>query len=404
MLQQIEEMLSHSTTNASTIDRLSLEAEGHFLNTLVAWGPVQSLKEYIRLYQGQCDRDPAFAGAVRTLEENLVRRHEQSAACYLQFPDGNNDAASHPQTSEPSPTVAPFEASLYNIRQVLDFVLKLAPIGSSPLARRDPTNLHGRVTFDAAAKLSIMQGKYNEGLLYYLLIGTHDSATPWSDIEDEALQSINQAAMYERKRNVGRKNPYAYIVSLIEMHNLHQCLLNEHFLSPYDEAPPILALARLVGLEHLGEFLIRHCIAPQRSQDPSVSGQVVSGESTPQVEQWRGTLPLDLVAQQLEGSPKLLHWYLHLVFVQMPSVYVVFPHTANLPSVIALLHRKHLDLYLKFAGSQRDSSEVFQGVEAYRVPETETRLLSFLKVRLFSPFGWCVVWYQWSSQALFAPW
>jgi hypothetical protein len=87
------------------------------------------------------------------------------------------------------------------------------------------------------------------------------------------------------------------------------------------------------------------------------------------------------VAQQLEGSPKLLHWYLHLVFVRKPSAYVLFPSTANPPPILNLLHRKHLDLYVRFADSFRDSASVFAGVEAYRVPDKTTPLLSFLKVR-----------------------
>jgi hypothetical protein len=67
----------------------------------------------------------------------------------------------------------------------------------------------------------------------------------------------------------------------------------------------------------------------------------------------RGTLPLDLVVSQLEVSPKLLHWYLHLVFVRKPDIYVKFPNTANPPAAITILHRKHLELYIKYASEDQ---------------------------------------------------
>ena len=50
------------------------------------------------------------------------------------------------------------------------------------------------------------------------------------------------------------------------------------------------------------------------------------------------------------------------------------------PPIITRLHRKHIDLYIKFAGVYRDSAKALEGIEAYRVTEKTTPLLSFLKV------------------------
>jgi vacuolar protein sorting-associated protein 41 len=96
-------------------------------------------------------------------------------------------------------------------------------------------------------------------------------------------------------------------------------------------------------------------------------------------------MPLNMVADQLSASPKLLLWYLHLIFTEKPEVYVKFPTTANPPPIVTQLHKKQLDLYIKHAGENRDSAKVLLGLEAYRVLERSTPLLSFLKAIL--PLG-----------------
>jgi hypothetical protein len=73
------------------------------------------------------------------------------------------------------------------------------------------------------------------------------------------------------------------------------------------------------------------------------------------------------------------------VFTRKPEVYVKFPNTANPPTVVVNLHKKHLDLFLKFAGPNRDSARALEGIEAYRVADRSTPLLSFIKTIL--PLG-----------------
>jgi vacuolar protein sorting-associated protein 41 len=96
-------------------------------------------------------------------------------------------------------------------------------------------------------------------------------------------------------------------------------------------------------------------------------------------------MPLNMVADQLSGSPKLLLWYLHCIFTEKPEVYVKFPTTANPPPILTQLHKKQLDLYIKHSGKNRDSAHFLLGLEAYRVLEQSTPLLSFLKAIL--PLG-----------------
>jgi hypothetical protein len=115
---------------------------------------------------------------------------------------------------------------------------------------------------------------------------------------------------------------------------------------------------------------MQNCTAPQQAVTMKADGER------------RGTLPLDLVANQLFENPKLFHWYLHILSLHRPELYVKFPTTANPPPVIAILHKKHLDLYIRYAGPNRDSTQVLENVEAYLVTEKTTPLLSFLKVVL----------------------
>jgi hypothetical protein len=130
-------------------------------------------------------------------------------------------------------------------------------------------------------------------------------------------------------------------------------------------------LIQLVGIELVGKFLVEHCV-PVLSDQRQTQGR----------KERRGTLPLDVVASQLEASPKILYWYLDCIFKEKAEVYVKFPNTANPPAAVTQLHRKALDLYIKYAGDQRDSISVLNDVEAYRVGEISTPLLSFLKAIL----------------------
>jgi len=132
-----------------------------------------------------------------------------------------------------------------------------------------------------------------------------------------------------------------------------------------------------VGLARVGEFLIEHCTSSEHGEYEFSSSSWDEWHE----EQRPETLPLDLVATQLEtSSPALLHWYLHLVFQRKPELYVKFPNNAIPPDAITELHRKHFQLHLTYAGEARDSSRALFGTDTYKVESLMTPLLSFLKV------------------------
>jgi len=69
-------------------------------------------------------------------------------------------------------------------------------------------------------------------------------------------------------------------------------------------------------------------------------------------------LPLDKVANCLKKRPRLLHWYLHQVFLHCPECYVTFPHTIVPPRGISELHSQHLRLYINFdKGNAKEVSD-----------------------------------------------
>lgn len=389
MLVQIESMPQSSRDN-TMVNRLLLEAEGHFLNTLLGWGSIPVLQEFIKLYKSQCVHDPHFLTASLVLEENLSRRRAQSSTCYLQFHAESSPSANR-STLPPDPVVeAVKEGSLFDIENVLSIVSKrfnVFPTASKRMGKHDGEQVEKqtRVCLEAAATLHMMKGSFDESLRLSLLIGIQYPIKKLDEIESDAIQAVNVGVdgFLPASRESDRRrtsHSHFHVLNIIESHHLHQCLLNDRFLFHDDDFPPLFALAQLVGLNILGDFLVTHCTAPQHPREGDTVASTSSHMESSSGGERRGTLPLDLVAQQLEGSPKLLHWYLHLVFVRKPSAYVLFPSTANPPPILNLLHRKHLDLYLRFADSYRDSSLVFAGVEAYRVLDKTTPLLSFLKV------------------------
>ena len=119
---------------------------------------------------------------------------------------------------------------------------------------------------------------------------------------------------------------------------------------------------------------MEHCVSPEvhlGTSSDSVRKDMIQ----------KDTLPMDLVARQLERSPPLLFWYLNLVFSEKPELYVTFPNNYIPPKAVTELHRRHLDLHVKFAGGYKFSDRVLMGVQKYEVTNFSTPLLSFLKVR-----------------------
>lgn len=357
-----------------TSERLIAEAENHFLNTLLQWGTTQVLNEHVKLYKYLVDLDPTFSATLESLEDSLRRRYEQTAAVYLSFPARDVVARSSGEFhGNPAQ-----DDSLYDVHAMMEFLEAEDKVKTSDFDLGSDRR-YSRVALDAKAALSMMLGQVDLALRYYLTRGGLHSSSSFEAIEDDAVEAV-QAGFQFQGTKLKEKHPYAFVLSLIENKHLFQCLLDASFLSKEAGTLPLIALIRLVGLELAGGFLMEHCVAPQKETKIAESGQPRPSDRTGG--ERRGTLPLDLVAAQLETSPKLLYWYLHLVFVHNPDLYVRFPNTANPPLSITALHRKALDLYIKYAGENRDSVKALMGVEPYRVSEVATPLLSFLKVVL----------------------
>jgi vacuolar protein sorting-associated protein 41 len=372
MFTNAVQMRASADTDDKT-ERLIAEAESHFLNTLLQWGTTQVLNEHVRLYKYLVDVDSTFSATLESLEDSLRRRFEQTAAVYLSFPARNVvEHSSGEFHGNPA-----HNDSLYDVDAMMEFLEAEEKVKTSDFDL-GPDRRYSRVALDAKAELSMMMGQVDRALRYYLTRGVLHSSRSFEGIEHDAVAAVHTGFQGKKSKE---KHPYAFVLSLIENKHLFQCLLDESFLSREAGTLPLIALIRLVGLELAGGFLMEHCVAPQKeTKIAEASGQTRSSDRTGG--ERRGTLPLDLVAAQLEASPKLLYWYLHLVFVHNPDLYVRFPNTANPPPIITALHRKALDLYINYAGEHRDSVRALMGVEPYRVSEVTTPLLSFLKVVL----------------------
>lgn len=389
MLQQVEEL--QRSSESDTVHRLAVEAEGHFLNTLIAWGSTDAIKEHINLYEYQSERDESFSSTLHAAQESLRHRREQTAAGYLRFPS-RSSTSEHPNIPPRRNDEAHNEPqnSLYDVEALFPIIAGRvnaiqtwsSPPGTDPTLAVASGHMNSRVALDALAKLNMMMGQFDDALRCFLTIGALHSSRSLDAVEDAAVALVNSDEDSSDRSTV----PYAFVIAFIEHHHLHQYILSPTFLSEDESSSPLFALVRLVGLDLMGDFLIQHCVAAQQSSTGKASAEPRqpsprSSTSDRTNGERRGTLPLDLVVSQLEVSPKLLHWYLHLVFVRKPDIYVKFPNTANPPAAITRLHRKHLELYIKYAGDKRDSARALENVEPYRVGETTTPLLSFLKVR-----------------------
>lgn len=354
--------------------RLEIEAEQHFLLSLLSWGTIHVLNELIQLFEVQSTTNSFFQDIFQGMVTSQKRRREQTAANYLDF----NSSAIRPSDNSPAQVNNPYELqdSLYDLNHIIAMVEKRVSLkGESPANSETPLNT--KFALDAIAVLSMMRGDFKAMLAYYMALGTFHNALTLDSLEEMALNSI--LVMHDRNATFGgNKERYSFVISLIEKHHLHQFILDECFLPADLNKSPLEALVMLVGVECLGDFLCKHCTAPQNIQSSSTAKR--KGKAGAIGEQRIGTLPIDLVARQLERRPKLLHWYLHLIFEKRPELYVKFPTTSVPPSIITDLHRRHLELHILYAGTSRDSSKVFDGIEPYKTVEMRTPFLSFLKV------------------------
>jgi vacuolar protein sorting-associated protein 41 len=387
--------------------KMALEAQIHFLNTLVAWGPTKVLKEYIKLLKSIRERRPDDASvesSLKTVEIFLQRRYLQTAAGYLNFPIHFPTATTDLETDSRA-SVPRFEAnsddsqdSLFNHSVLLKLLAPRAPLASiaGDLWNKNENQLDpslvsadNRMCLDAIARLQMMDDRYDLAMRCFLAIGAFHSPQSLEELEAAAIEEVNNSSTAERKRKQApmliESSSYEFVLGLIEFHHLHQVLLNKEYLVNTDSKlfVPLFALLRLVGLDLMGDFLIDHCVSPEivsPAEAKARSSGIADDDLDDNVR--RETLPIDQVADQLEQSPALLHWYLHKVFTRKPEIYVKFPYTANPPKVVTGLHRRHFNLYVQFAGANRDTAKSLYGTEAYKVETVTTPLLSFLKVRI----------------------
>lgn len=412
MLTEVEH-ISHNSKkdNVSSMD-MHTEAANHFLESLLAWGTTKVLKEYISFYKYNKEKqneENSIDKDIRATQISLQRRYLQTAAGYLIFPV--RDVEEELEVSAPRYEVHndDTEDSLFDISEVVAMVASRVPLVAS---RNDFSNLNGKGNkvnlsytltpnnhscLEAMARLRMMQGDYDLALQCFLAIGACHSKESLQSFEKTAIRIVNGTTdtTTEYSTSPIGTHSYEFVMSLIESHNLNQFLFEKDFLlSTSTDSKlfmPIFALIRLVGLRRVGNFLIEHCVAPGFAYNMTLeeasndtNSQDSSDGSKDRILR-RGPLPIDKVAEQLESSPALLHWYLYLVLTRRPEFYVNFPTSSTPPKAITDLHRKHFQLYVDFAGEMRDSNKVLAGTEAYKVESKTTPLLTFLEAAL--PLG-----------------
>jgi hypothetical protein len=386
------EALVQAANSSETGTEFSNEAVGHFLESLLAWGPTSTLKEYIKLYRFSREKrtsDKSVQRDLRTAEIALQRRFLQTCAGYLSFPINEQKDELLTATPRYEANKDDSKDSLFLVSNMLRIVAPRAPLvavpgeledadtGADGVANEITTN--SLLSLESMARLRMMQNRHDLALKCFLTIGLYHSTQSIKKIELFAIDVVNGVSVVNSVSApviAGTSSKYDYVLGLIEHHHLHRLLLDEKLTG--NGSAPLLALIRLVGLDLMGRFLIEHCVSPELSPLEASSGVSSEDESKDLVQ--KETLPMDLVAKQLDRSPALLHWYLHLVFTKKPELYVRFPNNYIPAKAVTELHRKHLELFVEFAGDSKDSAKAFFGIEPYKAEAQTTPLLSFLKV------------------------
>jgi len=366
MIEHVDDLRKRDDAGVD-LDRLVEEAENHFLRALLAWGSTLVLKEFLKLYKYQADLFPRYSALVGATENSLIRRYNQTSAIYLSFPVEMEDETILEAPGSNNSTTAD-KASLCDCTSLDKFLTRHSVRSVDSI----------KVVLEAKARLSMMTGDFDAALRHFLTIGALHGPLSLEEVEKSALHYV----MGDDDGLDAVELPHAFVVSFIENRSLHRYLLDSSLISGQT---PIFALLRLVGLDLVGGLLMKNCVGA--TEEKKQQRATLRTGSTPREEhdEKRATMPLDVVAAQLESNPKIYFWYLHSLFVCKPELYVSFPKTANPPTSITSLHRKAFDLYIQFAGEKRDSSKALQGVETYLVTQVETPLLSFLRVVL--PLG-----------------
>lgn len=395
MISEIEHVLSSQDdeTEDENGNQVLSQMIGHFLSTLVAWGPTRSLREKIQLHKFVEDnRYPAGGSTdvldqaiLRDAESSLARRLHQTSSGYLQLPSSQHaEAAASPSVT--SPAADDTTDSLFSVDAILSRISAHVPLfGDESIEETDLLN--NRAALEALAELYMMKGRYKMALRCFLAVGCLHVSPDVLSVEDSAIRSVNNGG---GRGNAATGGQYGFVLAMIEYHHLHQCLLEDKFLASMkdgernDPPIPLVALIQLVGLKDASDFLVEHCVPPPVTKPTlplsPLSRSSLSDIVTEEKQNGNESLPINFVTDQLRPYPKLFHWYLHQILTRKPEMYVKFPRTAIPPRSVTELHRAHLELYIEYT-DKRDSAKALSGTETYNLERMTTPLLSFLKVR-----------------------
>eukprot|EP00934_Nitzschia_sp_Nitz4_P003674 Nitzschia sp. Nitz4//scaffold11_size288233//2865//7314//NITZ4_000723-RA/size288233-processed-gene-0.132-mRNA-1//1//CDS//3329533921//3664//frame0 len=384
MLDELGKFQSDSTEGEKVIEdtmgklELQQEAAGHFLESILGWGPTKGLKEFIKLYQYSRRRgDKSVSELLRRLELLLRRRYLQTSACYLQFPVAEEHSLLASNAPQYNALKDDSQDALFEVSKFLQFV-------SGPLTQEAGTlsKTEQHIYLEAFARLKVMQGQYEVALQAYLYMGVSFSPLPLEELESWAIDTVQAGEETLPRRSIQiNGTQYDFVLGLVENQHLHRLLLDSGFLARSTpelralQVSPLFALLQLVGLDRVGDFLVEHCVSTERSDQ---FGSQLDRESSE-------TIPIDLVAKQLKSSPPLMYWYLNLLFMRRQELYVKFPRNSIPPASVTELHRQHFQLLIDFAGDYKDSVKALAGTETYKIESKATPLLSFLKAAL--PLG-----------------
>jgi len=409
MILEIEKMCGVPGTTEIRIHA----AKRFYLSTLMAWGPIPAITERFQLLSHRV-RDGG--GYIKDrIAIDLFMRMQQTSKRYLKhsalmLPKEQFETWRHTMreggiirknrgsvmpTSKNTQSNSKKEnlGSLYDIDAVTSNLTKKLPLHGSDDREQDRQKNDDVtiVLFESVAELQYISRSYHESLRHLLIIGAHFvNEAKVIDLEVEALNSIvlpEQVSMEEAKEDDLYR--YEHIFAMIEYHNLHRYLLEDSFISNIilegnnvsKRIPPIVALFRLVGHILTGNFLIKHCSLPSFNDQNKPAQKQTKKKNHTKIysnEEFSSSyLPLTDITKQLEHYPRLLLWYLHLVFSKRPELYVNFPNTSVAPTVITDLHQKHFQLLMQYSVEERSE---FGGEITI---EADSPMMSFLKVRYF---------------------
>ena len=392
MLIEVEGIANSPTSTRNHIDI----AKRIYLNTLLAWGPTyaiierfQLLSHYMR-YGGGSMKDQIATDIFMRMQQTS-KRYLKSIALALpkeQFEmwrhnmkegGANKRKAPGMMMRGSSQNKRDSKGSLYDVSSLTSYLMERLPFSNSKNGEETMSNEVGIVLFEAVSDLHYIARNYREALKLLLIVGASLSGDEKINmLEENAVKSV----ISPEKANLETETSYEYIFAIMEYHNLHRYLLDESFVPQVDigsnepdPVPPIVALIRLVGLKLTGDFLVKYCTLPTFTELSKKSNASSTNEKKSSNDESSSYLPITTVSNQLQSRPKLLFWYLNLIFVHRQELYVNFPNTSVAPSVIIDLHRKHFDLFLNF--SEEDET---LPLGAEMKPEVDTQMISFMKV------------------------